>query len=147
LVVVALALDLWPWGALFLWLAIALMIVATAYFGVGPNIFRKADGQLPCSTSFVLGPCLLGQYLSLRYYQTKCRTWDEIVPNLWIGRRLTNGEAREAINAGVRAVLDLSAEFSEAKPFRIINYRNISILDLTAPGLEQLREMATFISA
>ena len=43
------------------------------------------------------------------------------------------------------AVLDLTAEFSEAKPFRALIYRNIPILDLTAPSIDQLREMAAFI--
>ena len=42
-------------------------------------------------------------------------------------------------------MLDLSAEFSEAKPFRKINYRNIPILDLTAPTQAQLAEMGEFI--
>jgi protein-tyrosine phosphatase len=42
-------------------------------------------------------------------------------------------------------VLDLSAEFSEAKAFRKINYRNIPILDLTAPTQAQLVEMSEFI--
>jgi protein-tyrosine phosphatase len=46
----------------------------------------------------------------------------------------------------VTAVLDLTAEFSETKPFRALVYRNIPILDLTAPSLDQLREMATFVS-
>ena len=46
---------------------------------------------------------------------------------------------------GVTAVLDLTAEFSETKPFRALVYRNIPILDLTAPSIEQLREMAAFI--
>jgi len=43
-------------------------------------------------------------------------------------------------------VLDLSAEFSEAKPFRKINYRNVPVLDLTAPTQAQLAEMSEFIS-
>jgi len=42
-------------------------------------------------------------------------------------------------------VLDLSAEFSEAKSFRKINYRNILVLDLTAPTQAQLAEMGEFI--
>jgi protein-tyrosine phosphatase len=47
---------------------------------------------------------------------------------------------------GVTAVLDLTAEFSEAKPFRKINYRNIPVLDLTAPTQAQLVEMSEFIA-
>ncbi len=50
------------------------------------------------------------------------------------------------MRSGVTAVLDLSAEFSEAKAFRAISYRNIPILDLTAPSLEQLWEMGKFIA-
>jgi protein phosphatase len=42
-------------------------------------------------------------------------------------------------------VLDLSAEFSEAKPFRKSNYRNIPVLDLTAPTQTQLVEISKFI--
>src|SRR5262249_19353720 len=64
---------LWPWGALLIWPAIALGIVAIAYFGVGPSVFHKTEGKLPWSTRFVLAPCMVGQYLSLLYYRSQCR--------------------------------------------------------------------------
>ncbi len=135
----------WPFGALLLWPAIALGIVATAYFGAGPVVFHKTKGKLPWSTRFVLGPCLLGQYLSLLYYRSRCRSWDEVTPRIWIGGKLGSRSANKALELGVTAVLDLSAEFSEAKPFRKINYRNIPVLDLTAPTQAQLAEMGEFI--
>src|SRR5206468_2207115 len=43
-------------------------------------------------------------------------------------------------------VLDLTAEFSETKPLREIDYRNIAVLDLTPPTTAQLMEMARFIA-
>jgi len=135
----------WPWGALLLWPAIALGIVAIAYFGAGPIVFHKTEGRLPWSTRFVLGPCLLGQYLSLLYYRSRCRSWDEVTPRIWIGGKLGSRSANKALRSGVTAVLDLSAEFSEAKPFRNITYRNIPVLDLTAPTQAQLAEMGEFI--
>ena len=135
----------WPLGTLLLWLVIALCIVAAAYFGVGPIIFRKQDGRIPWSTRFVLGPCLIGQYLSLLYYRRQCRSWDEVTPQIWIGGKLGRRAASKAVRSGVTSVLDLSAELSETQPFRQIDYRNIPILDLTAPAQEQLREMAEFI--
>jgi protein-tyrosine phosphatase/membrane-associated phospholipid phosphatase len=135
----------WPWGALLLWPAIALGIVAVAYLSVGPSVFHKTEGKLPWSTRFVLAPCLLGQYLSLLYYRSQCRSWDKVTPQIWIGGKLGCRSANKTLRSGIVAVLDLSAEFSEAKPFRKINYRNIPILDLTAPTQAQLVEIGKFI--
>jgi len=135
----------WPWGILLLWPAIALGIVAIAYFRAGPIVFHKTEGQLPWSTRFVLAPCLLGQYLSLLYYRSQCRLWDKVTPQIWIGGKLGRRSANDAVCSGVVSVLDLSAEFSEAKPFLKINYRNIPILDLTVPNHAQLMEMSKFI--
>jgi protein-tyrosine phosphatase/membrane-associated phospholipid phosphatase len=145
----ALALSLapifWPWGILFLWPAASLAIVAAGYLGLGSAIFRKTDGRLPLSARFVLAPCLVGQWLSWIYYRRQCRPWDKIGGGVLIGRRLTEREAARAAASGVMAVLDLTAEFSEARPFRQIKYLNIPILDLTAPTQQQLQEMVDFI--
>ncbi|HEY2143410.1 MAG TPA: dual specificity protein phosphatase family protein [Candidatus Udaeobacter sp.] len=135
----------WPWGVLLLWPTIALGIVAIAYFGAGPVVFRKTNGKLPWSMRFVLAPSLVGQYLSLLYYRRQCRSWDQVTPRIWIGGKLGRRAANKALRSGVTSVLDLSAEFSEAKPFRKINYRNIPVLDLTAPAQTQLAEMGEFI--
>jgi len=140
-----LALMLWPLGAFLFWPVVAFGIVGTAYFGVGPVIFRKRKGQISWSARFVLGPCLFGQYLSLLYYRRQGRAWNEITPRIWIGGKLGRYAASQAMRSGVTSVLDLTAEFSEAPPFREIDYRNIPILDLTTPTQTQLREMAEFI--
>lgn len=145
LVVGAFVLLWWPWGALLLWPMIALAVTALAYFGLGPGIFRKRDGLLPWTTWWALGPCLLGQHVSRFYYRLRCRAWDAVTPHVWIGSTLTHGEAAAAVRLGVTAVLDLTAEFSAPRPFRQLRYRNIQILDLTAPQLDQLQEMAEFI--
>jgi predicted protein tyrosine phosphatase/membrane-associated phospholipid phosphatase len=145
LISAALVVWCWPWGALFLWPALSLSLVASAYFGRGPVIFCKTDGQLHWSARLILAPCLLGQWLSLLYYQHQCRPWDKVTPEVWIGRVLTEREAAAARRLGVTAVLDLTAEFSETNPFRTLTYCNIPILDLTAPSTTQLREMAAFI--
>jgi Dual specificity phosphatase, catalytic domain/PAP2 superfamily len=135
----------WPWGILLLWPAIALGIVAIAYFRAGPIVFRKTEGTLPWSARLVLAPCLVGQYLSLLYYRRKCRSWDRVTPQIWIGGKLGRRSANKALCSGVASVLDLSAEFSEAKPLRKINYRNVPVLDLTAPTQAQLVETSQFI--
>lgn len=145
-IVGVLALAGWRWTAPLLWPAASLAIVGIAYFGAGSGIFRKADGRLPLATRVLLGPCLAGQYLSLLYYRRHCRPWDEVAPGILIGRRLGDAEAAAAVRAGVTAVLDLTAEFSEASPFLRLPYCNVAILDLTAPTPDQLRAAVAFIA-
>jgi membrane-associated phospholipid phosphatase/predicted protein tyrosine phosphatase len=145
-VILGLAILWWPWGAFLLWPAISLGIAAAAYLGVGPGIFRKENGQLPWPSWWAFGPVLLGHKLSRLYYQRQCRAWDELTPGVWIGRTLNPREAAAAVQKGVTAVLDLTAEFSEPAPFREATYLNIPVLDLTAPTTEQLQEMAAFIA-
>ncbi|OGQ79930.1 MAG: hypothetical protein A3F90_01295 [Deltaproteobacteria bacterium RIFCSPLOWO2_12_FULL_60_19] len=143
--VFALSIYMGPWGSLLLWPAAALALAALAYFGSGPAIFRKERGRLPLSAQLVLAPFLLGQYLSLLYYRNRSRAWDEVVPGVWIGRKLGRFEAEQALGQGITAVLDLTAEFSEAAPFLAGNYLNLPVLDLTAPTQTQLEKAAAFI--
>lgn len=145
LIVLGLVVAFWPWGGLLLWPTMSLAIVAAGYFGAGPSIFHKSDGRLPISSWWALGPCLLGQQGSLLYYRQQCRCWDQVTPEVWIGGVLKDRQAAAAISAGVTAVLDLTAEFSEVKAFRGLRYQNIPILDLTAPTAQQLEQIAGFI--
>ena len=57
---------------------------------------------------------------------------------VWIGRHLSDPEAKAAIKGGVTAVLDLTCESSEAPPFLSLAYCPLPILDLTAPTTAQL---------
>lgn len=141
-----LACVLRPWGALLLWPALALGIVATGYFGLGETVFRKKEGRLSLGTHLIFWPVLLGQRLSLLHYQRHCPPWDAITPNIWIGRLLSETEAAEAVRQGVTAVLDLTVEFSEARILRRVNYRNLPVLDLTGPTLSQLCDGVDFIT-
>jgi protein-tyrosine phosphatase len=144
-VVASLAVLLWPWGAFLIWPTMSLGIAAVAYFRTSQATFRKQDGRLPWTTWWALGPILSGQEISRRYYRRHCCPWDELTPRVWIGGVLSEKEAAAAVRKGVTAVLDLTAEFSEAAPFRSLIYKNIPLLDLTAPTLGQLEESAAFV--
>jgi protein-tyrosine phosphatase len=144
--VLALAPAVWPWGVFLFWPAAALAVVARGYFGLGPGVFRKTDGQLPLSARFVLAPVLVGQYLSLVYYRRHCRAWDEVAPGVLVGRALSKAEAETAVRQGVTAVLDLTAELAEAEPLRALRYRNVPVLDLTAPTQDRLDEAVAFVT-
>jgi protein phosphatase len=107
---------------IFLWPALAFAIVAAAYWGLGPSIYRKTDGQLPLSVRLLFAPCLTGQCLSLLYYRRQCAAWNQITSRVWISARLNRREADKLCRAGVTAVLDLTAEFSETATLRALDY-------------------------
>ncbi len=133
------------WGILLLWPMSSLAMVGAAYFGVGPGIYRKFDGRVGRWSWLVLWPVMLGQRISLWHYARRCRAWDRLTKRVWIGRRLSEAAAREAVGEGVTAVVDLCEEFSEADCFRSLKYLQVPILDLTAPTREQMRCAVEFI--
>ena len=99
-----------PWGLPLLWPAVSLAIAAGAYFGLYAGIACKQDGRLSLAARVVLAPWLFGQQLSLVHYRRHCLPWNEVVPHVWIGRRLNDREAALAVKQGVTAVLDLTGE-------------------------------------
>jgi predicted protein tyrosine phosphatase len=135
----------WPWGVILIWPATAALVLALGYFAFGAVVYRKLNGRLAFSSRVLLAPIIAGQWLSLQYYRRQCHDWDEVVPGLWIGRRLNDREARGAVARGVTGVLDLTAEFSEPESFKARHYLNIPVLDLTAPTQQQLHRAIQFI--
>ncbi len=136
----------WPWTGICHWPALGLALIAAGYWGLGPGIYRKEKGRLPLSARLVFAPCLLGQQLSLFHYRRQCAAWNVVTPNLWISAKLNRREAQKARELGLTAVLDLTAEFCEVAALRSLDYKNIALLDLTAPTPEQLRDAVAFIS-
>ena len=137
----------WPWTFIFVWPAFAFGVGAFGYGGFGAGIYRKRDGRLTALTKMLLGPLLFLQWLSWIYYRGKSPRWSEVTPQVWIGALPTPAIARDAIAAGVTAVLDLTVEFSEAEPFLKTRYRNVAVLDLTAPDDDQLADAVRFIES
>lgn len=137
----------WPWWSLWLlWPALSLALAAASSLRLGPSIYRKTDGRLPLSTRLVLGPLLLGQWLSLRHYARRSRPHDELGERLIIGRRLSDGEAAALVrDAGIVAVVDLTGEFAASRPFLALPYCNVQVADLTAPSDAQLDRAVAFI--
>ncbi|MEX0702814.1 MAG: dual specificity protein phosphatase family protein [Planctomycetales bacterium] len=138
------------WWLLLSWPAVALTIVASAYLGAGPAVFRKDHGRLHFSARILLAPYLFGLALSRRHYWRQAEACCAVGEDLIVGRLITNAaDARSLFDArGVVAVLDLTAEHSERPEFRNLGerYANIQVLDLTRPTLEQLDAAVAFIS-
>lgn len=134
----------WPWTFLFVWPAFALGTAAFGYAGHG-SFYRKIDGRLTWPTRLLFGPLLAAQWISWAYYRRQSERWSQLTPHVWLGPVLREADAREAVAAGVTAVLDLTVEFSRPRAFEMVRYLNVPVLDLTAPTKGQLSEAAAFI--
>ncbi|MEI2782537.1 MAG: phosphatase PAP2/dual specificity phosphatase family protein [Candidatus Competibacter sp.] len=145
---IALALQGGYW-LLLLWPGFALGAVAVAYMGVGPAVFRKRGGRLSVAAIILLGPYLIGQSLSWRWYLRRMGApLSEIVPGVFIGARLDDREAIVFAAAHPdRFVLDLTGDFDEAGSLREGDYANLQLMDLIEPPPDALRDAATWIEA
>jgi Dual specificity phosphatase, catalytic domain len=133
------------WGWLLLWLAISLAAQALAYAGWGVAVFRKAKGRLPWSVRILLAPYMICARITLHYYCRGLAPWAQVTPGVWLGRRLTGDQAKEAISKGLTAVLDLTAGFPESGPLLSLSYCNIQLLPITVPDLDQLHTAVHFL--
>lgn len=143
--IMAFVLGSWA-GLLMLWVAITNGIIASAYFGKGAGIIGKHNGAIPLISRIVLAPYFAGQWLSRKYYLTKCNLFDEIDENLILGASVNSRDANKLIELGVVAAIDMTAEFSAPASFKSIKYINLPTLDLTAPAQEYLHSAANFIA-
>src|SRR6185369_5515050 len=134
------------WWWLLLWPAVSLALIAAAYVLGSSSIFRKKDGRLPISTRVVLGPYLFGAKVSRLIYRRNRRPWVESAAGVYCGRLLTKREALSISAMGITGVLDLTAEHSETRAFREVDYLNVPVLDLTTPSRDQLDAVVAFIT-
>ena len=134
---------------LFLWPAVALGIVAAAYAGLGPAVFRKEGGRLSWAAKLMLGPYRLGQSLSWRYYRRGMATpFSEVWPGVFIGARLDDKESTAFVAAHPRCLtLDLTGDFDEVDVLRAGDYVNVPIMDLTPPPPRALDAAVLYIAA
>src|SRR5215471_307635 len=145
---IAAAVGAWTlggWGWLLLWLAISLAAQALAYAGWGTAVFQKSRGHLPWVVRILLAPYMICARITLHYYCRGLAPYAEVAPGVWIGRRLTDPEAKDVIAKGVTAALDLTAGFPETASLIALHYLNIQLLPLTVPSLDQLNRGVRFI--
>ncbi len=134
-----------PWSLALLWPASSLALVAAAYAWGGPALLGKSEGELSLPARIVLAPYRLGALVFVRLRATFDAPWNEVAPGLLVGRLLSRREARDAMEDGVVAVLDLTAEFAECPDFLRLPYLNLPVLDLTAPHPAVLSRAVRFV--
>jgi hypothetical protein len=127
--------------------SVAFLLVAVAYHWRAPKLLGKSrDGQLSVRSMTMLFPFHILNHLAFAAYCWLDRTppWQEILPGLYLGRRLTS---REACLMPAQHVLDLTSEFPEPVSLKRRNYLSVPMLDGVAPTISQLSEAVSAMRA
>lgn len=121
---------------------VAFVGVGVGYGKVGPTIFlKRGDGRLPLWSYLIFWPYHLLNWVGLGIFRLSGgeNAFDEIVPGLYLGSRLTARDGEKLCALGVQSVLDLTSELAEVKVLRTLpGYRCLPLLDTRAPSEEQL---------
>ena len=141
---IALAWNAWRYGGwawLLIWPAISFAIVANGYLVLGPRVMGKsAVGDFHWWSRVLLLPfrlfTLLGWYFGRLL--TRGPACCEIVPGVWLGRRVSAHE----LPAGTRLVVDLTSEMSVPRRVRdgVRRYICVPALDRGVPDESVARQ-------
>jgi protein-tyrosine phosphatase len=123
---------------IFLWSALSLGVVGFAYLSSKVELFGKqSNGSMNLLSVVVLLPyflCVWGAWHLLRFLRNES-AYDELLPNIFIGRRLLPRE----LPPTVTMLLDLTCEFPEPARLRKgRSYLSLPILDSSVPKLVDL---------
>lgn len=142
---ILLAYWLRPLGWILLWPALSTSLITLGYWGIGPIVYGKKNGRHGLLARGLHYFTRLGQDYSRRAYAKQCRPLDQLISNLYIGRQLTEDDVESCLPSDVVAVVDLTAEFTEPAALLALNYKNIALLDLTAPSNQHILNIVQFI--
>lgn len=134
--------------AFFIYASCSFFVCGLAYMLKSPRFWQKRNNGTISPVSLLLFAPLhalnwLSLLLAVRLQKEK--PFHEIIPGLWLGRRLIRGEASFFSQSREAAVLDMTAEFPDNRNLRNKNYLCVPTLDHTAPRQEQLELAIEFI--
>jgi len=127
-------------GLVFVWLGIALALVALSYALLGPAGFQKRNGRHALGAALLLAPYTLGAWINSRLWTRKFPAPGRIADGVWLGR-LPDSRTMQA--GGFHALLDLTAELPAPKGDWA--YMQIPLLDLVPPDSARLEAAAAAI--
>lgn len=111
-----------------MWTAIALLLVAAAYYGLERQVFQRHKGIMRWPARLMLAP-YLGSYISYRYYTRHLPACQKIYDNIWLGAF----PRAQVIQMPWVGVLDMTNEFANA-PINATLQHYLPTMDLTPPS-------------
>ncbi|WP_258240019.1 diacylglycerol kinase family protein [Pseudidiomarina homiensis] len=148
---VAIYTPFWIAKVVLLWCVVALSLISAAYWFNIAGVFRKRQGgRIPWYIRWLLFPFLAGVsiYNWLARRRDNVAAWHEVSDGLYVGRRLFASDVEQLKQEGIRAILDVTAEFDAldwASEEAEMTYLNLPVLDHVAPSDHQIHEALQWI--
>ncbi len=129
---------------------LGLLLLGLAYLRRWPGLLgKRRGGQLMVSSYVLFWPYHVLNWTTFAFFRwiSRERPFHEVAPGLYLGARLLPSDAASFRERGIGSVLDLTAEFAEARFIRgLPAYFCIPMLDRSEPSLEELRLGVEFIT-
>jgi diacylglycerol kinase (ATP) len=139
------------WEILLVWIALGSIWFGLGYLtGRGELLFKSPKGRLPFVIRLLLFPILVGTTV-YNYFARKADPsppFQEIRNGIWLGRRLLPSDLPSFQDLGIRAVLDVTAEFDALSEIHLIDgmhYLNIPVMDHDSMQLGQLKRAVSWL--
>lgn len=129
LALLLLAVVVGGWAWLAAWPALAAAWLASGYFGRGPQVWQKLQGQFSVASRCLMAPLRLSIQSVQWWFRRALPPAQQVLPGIWIG------SVRDAGNPHFTAVLDLSGEYAAPT---VPHYRSLPLLDLMLPHPAEL---------
>ncbi|MFZ6769035.1 phosphatase PAP2 family protein [Undibacterium sp. Di26W] len=133
---------------LALYMTGSLLLISLAYFRRDRNFLHKHDGRHPWWIWLLYAPYLLGYRLTWHAVVWRERHKPVVIKlteQLWVGRRLSDREAR--LLPSDCSIIDLANELSETTALRTHAYQYFPLMDLLTPAPDTVREVLQHMRA
>ncbi len=121
----------------FAWIAISMLLLATAYATGFNNISQKKRGQVSWFYLILFWPYFLGNFLTWKYWRNKVSTFNQIDDQVFIGMSLDQDDQVFLQENNIKTVIDLAPELNSQIPDSV-GYISQPLLDLAIPDPEKL---------
>lgn len=135
-----------PWGIPFAWLAVTFTVAGLAYFLGRPAwMGKRLNGTFSSVRAVVMFPYLLLAVVASFVRRLSSEpAWNEVAPNIFVGRRISGA----ALPPNTTAVVDLTCEFAEPADVRAGRvYRCLPTLDGCASDPTAFAALAREVAA
>jgi predicted protein tyrosine phosphatase len=139
-----------PWSYLLLSAGLGFGLMGMAYLRRWTGVLgKRRDGRLIFSSYLLFWPYHLMNWMTCLVFRLIAQEhpFDPIATGVYLGARLLSSDKPAFEKAGIRSVLDLTSEFSEARFIRSkAGYACLPLLDRTAPSPSEFAAAVDFIT-